>query len=149
MTEPNVINYFGMKFLVGSDVKMINLLRPSVGQNFVSTEISLCTPNAESGTTYQVPVGKVFYLLSASVSIQGTTDLKLCIQKNTVADTSSTVTGDNMFNMLIEAEAGLQGVQIQCGGLQFDAADYVTPFDLNLAGSTKWGFNGMGVECDA
>jgi len=151
MTDPNVLfSDSGMKFIFNSgDTQMIHLMRPISGENFPSAVLSLCTPNAEAGTTYQVPSGKSYYMFNAICTSQDTTDLKVCIQKNTVADTISTVTGDNMYAFKHESALGQNPYAYNFGGLKFDALDYVTPFDMTLPASAKWGFSCYGVECDA
>ena len=151
MTDPNVLfSDSGMKFLFNSgDTQMIHLMRPTSGENFQSGVLSLCTANAEAGTTYQVPALKSYYMFNALISSVSTTDLKIIIQKNTVADTNSTATGDNLYNFAHTADKGDNPLNYNFGGLKFDAGDYITPFDFTLPSTIQWGFSCYGVECDA
>ena len=152
MTDPNVLlGNDGMKFIFASgDTQMIHLMRPKDGSNFSNAILSLCTANAGVGTTYQVPVGKSFYMLNFMAMNNSTGDIKCVIQKNTVADTDSTTTGDDIWNFTVEGSSENKGyLSINCGGIKFDAGDYVTPYDLDGAGANKWSFSCYGVECDA
>ena len=151
MTDPNILyGDGGMKFIFASgDTRMVHLMRPRDGENFQSAVLSLCTANAEAGTTYQVPSGKSYYMFNALISMVGTSDIKICIQKNTVADTNSTVTGDDLYNFAHTADKGENPINYDFGGLKFDALDYVTPYDFTLPANVQWSFSCYGVECDA
>ena len=151
MTDPNVLggDQFGLKFLFESgDTKLVQLCRPyNAGWTDALLSLSIMDSGL-TGTQYVVPVGKVFYMLHFWIKQEGTSDINLSIQRNSTPDNSTL--GDNLFQLYIEGTLTQNQMSFDVGGLQFDAGDYVTPYELTGAGSGQhWSFQCWGVECDA
>ena len=154
MTEPNVLggDQYGLKFLFESgDTRIVNLCRPydSGASAFPQTALSLYEMNSGlSGVQYAVPVGKVFYMLEFMCVTEETDDISLAIQRNSTVN--NIALGDNLFQIYWEGSTSARfKYQAIPGGLKFDAADYVTPYDLDEADNFNWSFYCWGVECDA
>jgi len=156
MTDPNVLggDQFGLKFIFGSDTKIVQLGRAaglggaSDPHEFPSELLSLVEMNSGiEGSAYSVPVGKVFYMMAFITATEGSNDLSLSIQRNSTVDNDAL--GDNLWQCFIEGDTSTKNrMPIVVGGLQFNAGDYVTPYNLQSA-TPRWSFQCWGVECDA
>ncbi len=157
MTDPNVLggDQFGLKFIFASgDTRIVHLFRAAgmgAGSNadeLPNELLSLQEANSGlEGSVYAVPVSKVFYMLAFTCYSEGSTDIKLSIQRNSTINNSTL--GDNLYQAMYVGGANNELVTV-VGGLQFNAGDYVTPYGLAGAGSSgRWGFSCWGVECDA
>jgi len=156
MTDPNVLggDKYGLKFLFESgNTRIVHLFRSygmgSVTNDFPNELLSLQEANSGlEGSAYSVPVGKKFYMLAFYCQVDGSTDIEISIQRNSTIDNQAL--GDNLWQGVWEmsTDAGMRGEQV-VGGLQFNAGDYITPYNLNGAGHANWAFNCWGVECDA
>ncbi len=149
MTDPNVLggDKYGLKFLFDSgNTRIVNLCRPATAGDFPETALSLYEMSSGlSGTQYQTPVGKCFYLLEFWYAPEGSDDISLAIQRNSTVD--NIALGDNLFQIYLNFSSTVIN-QVIPGGLKFDAGDYVTPYDLKEADNFKWSFYCWGVECD-
>ena len=150
MTDPNVLggDQYGLKFLFDSgNTRLVHLCRPYDADWPNTNPLSLSIMDSGLlGTQYVVPVGKVFFMLHFWIKQEGTSDINLSIQRNSTVDNSAL--GDNLWQMIIEGSSHLAHMSYTVGGLQFNAGDYVTPY--NLVGSAgRWAFQCWGVECDA
>lgn len=151
MTDPNVLGggQYGLKFLFNSgDTRLVQLGRPYNG-GWTDALLSCVEMNSGlTGSSYSVPVGKVFYMLHFWIKQEGTNDINLSIQRNSTVNNSAL--GDNLWQMYIEGTLSQNQMSFDVGGLQFDAGDYITPYELTGAGSgQRWTFQCWGVECDA
>lgn len=158
MTDPNVLggDKYGLKFLFASgDTRIVHLFRSAgmgAGSNaseFPNELLSLQEANSGlEGSVYVVPVAKKFFMMSFYCLGEGTTDMKLSIQRNSTINNQAL--GDNLWQGYWEMGADSPNRTETCvHGLQFNAGDYVTPYNLLGAGHLRWGFQCWGVECDA
>jgi len=158
MTDPNVLggDQFGLKFIFASgDTRIVQLGRAaglgagSDAHEFPNELLSLVEMNSGlEGSVYSVPVGKVFFMLAFICQTEGTTDIKLSIQRNSTVNNQAL--GDNLWQCYWQQDTASETkIPTVVGGLQFNAGDYITPYNLAGAGATRWGFQCWGVECDA
>ena len=159
MTDPNVLggDKYGLKFLFDSgNTRIVQLCRAaglgtSASDQFPNELLSLVEMNSGlEGSVYAVPVGKVFYMLAFQMVSEGVDDIKLSIQRNSTINNSAL--GDNLYQIYMDFSSKPDRAlsPIAVGGLQFNAGDYVTPYNLSGAGhGGRWSFQCWGVECNA
>ena len=157
MTDPNVLggDYYGLKFIFDSgNTEMKHLFRPydSANGRYYDSIESLLEPSgagAGGGTKYVVPASRVFYMLQYSYASDSTSDISLAIQRNSTVD--NTALGMDLYKTFIEGSTGgtLKPYDCIVGGLQFNAGEYVTPYNQVGSGNLRWAFQSFGVECDA
>ena len=153
MTDPNVLgaDSIPLKFLFDSgNTRMVHLYRAweTVGFKFPDTVESLVEASGLTGTKYVVPNNKKFFMLYFTYSgSSGAVDINLSIQRNATVD--NTALGDNLYQIHIEANQDKGFTSEYVGGLQFNAGDYVTPYNLSGSGALQWSFSCWGIECDA
>jgi len=144
MTDPNVYgNISPAKFLFDSgNTDLINLWRDEWNDG---ATISLMYEDSgtEAGQTYKVPASRIFYLLHFSIT-KASSDVKLNIQSNTSADTSTGGTTKHRIFMESTVADDNNGQYPMC--VKFVAGEYITPYDE--AGGNVF-FSAWGVEADA
>jgi hypothetical protein len=142
MTEPNVLanggRAGGAKFLFeNGNTEIINLWSDDDFGGVKSMHgVSAGTLN---GVAYQVPVGRVFYLLNLC-NTWNSGNVDICLQKNTTVDTATGGT------TLWQAFSVSGNTNFEVGYLKFVAGEYVT---INVTGGNDQYWNAWGVECDA
>ncbi len=148
MTEPNVLgNISPAKFLFDSgNTEIINLWKPS-RNNAVET-LHYPDSGTENGQDYQVPVGKVFYLLFFQVSYS-TSNTTVNIQSNTSVDTSTggTTLWKNAISDNDPSSSAPIDIQSYDLCLKFVAGEYITEY-MSYSGNDMFCV-AWGVECDA
>ena len=141
MTEPNVLgNISPAKFIFETgNTEILSLWSPTFLSGTYPLSFNRSSAGTLLGVRYQVPVGKVFYLLSLSFA-ENTATTKLRIQSNTTVDTATG--GTTLFTDHILAN--LAKNYDVC--LKFVAGEYITPHNENANDIFCMGW---GVECDA
>lgn len=140
MTEPNVLgNISPAKFLFDSgNTEILSLWSPTFFSGTYPYSLNRSDSGTLNGVRYQVPVGKVFYLLHLEFGSVGSVT-KLNIQSNTSVDTATG--GTSLFKDHIIANT--QRSYEIC--LKFVAGEYITPHNEN---ANDIFLMGWGVECD-
>jgi len=156
MTDPNVLggDKYGLKFLFDSgNTEIVHLARMagmgagSDAHEFPNELLSLQKADSGlEGSAWSVPAAHVFYMMACTVFSPVTSDLSFSIQRNSTINNQAL--GDNLWQSYIDNTATHNPQTFVVGGLQFNAGDYVTPYELTGSGQ-RWGFNCWGVLCDA
>lgn len=141
MTEPNVLgNVSAAKFIwENGNTEIINLWRPV----FTGGDYAMHAPSAgtQNGANYTPNVGRVFYLLSFTMTEGADEDIE--IQKDTTPDTN---TGTTLWKNYHLIGGTFYNNTYDVGYCKFVAGEYV---NINQVGGGSMFCIGWGVECDA
>ena len=141
MTEPNVLGNSSVgKFLWESgNTQIINLWKDAYATN--NNSLHSVSAGTALGVVYQIPVGKVLWLLSFCIDRIAGGSMELDLQSNTTPDTATGGTTQQKFSSSADDIADERNCLIK-----FVAGEYVTPI-VNV-GADYW-CTAYGVECDA
>jgi len=146
MTDPNVLgNISPAKFLFDSgNTEIINLWKVNRSSGGADDYTSLID---KSGSPYQTPVGKVFWLLFFQSDWVNSGDVEVDLESNSTVDTNVGGTKQTEFTFYASASTSPFVTQnTRHLGIKFVAGEYITPV---LTSGNDWFCTAWGVECDA